>query len=178
MTCKNDKGGAVHSGLCNVDYPHKRIGSTDVQASHLRDCSLDRGLILAGDVHQTLGYEANMDLISPQELDLLLGAKAKFGTYCDLKKSFLARKSPHFCVDSGRRTVDGRRLAWLWVFPDGEVKKAHKVLDDPPPSVWTKAEVLKAWRDAGNETLSMWTRHVDTFSELAITFCLPQPSDA
>ena len=53
--------------------------------------------------------------------------------------------------------------------------KAHKVLDDLPTAVWTKAQVLQAWKDAGNETLSMWTRHVDAFSELAITFCLPAP---
>lgn len=109
-----------------------------------------------------------MDLVSPDELRDLLSDKAVFGTYCDVKKG-------HFCVDMGRRTVDGRRLNWLWVFPDGKAKPSNKAFSDPPPLLWTRDQVLNAFRAANNETLSMWTRHVEKFSELAITFCLPLP---
>jgi hypothetical protein len=176
MTCKNNKPRMVHSRLCEVAYPHTRIAlSNDFQAPHLRDCTRDRNWVAPGDVRQTLSYETNMDLVSPDELDQLMEARAVFGTYCDLSRPRMSPKTPHFCVDAGRRTVDGRRLAWLWVFPDGQPKAVHKTDDALPSAVWTKAQVLQAWRDAGNETLSLWTRHVDTYSELAITFCLPAP---
>mgnify|MGYP003683180577 FL=1 len=40
-------------------------------------------------------------------------------------------RDQHFCVDCGRKTVDGRRLSWLWVYPDGNVRPAHKKGDKP-----------------------------------------------
>ncbi|AZZ92657.1 hypothetical protein EUZ85_18775 [Hahella sp. KA22] len=173
MTCKNEKQGAVHSGLCGVTYPCTRIASsTDIRASHQRDCSLGGGFVALGDVHQTLGYEASMDLINLDDLIQFVDKRAKFGTYCNIPRS---SGRAHFCVDKGRRTVEGRRLSWLWVFPDGNVRPAHKILTDNPTYVWTKQQIIDAYRAAKNPGLPMFTRHVDKHSELAITFCLPLP---
>ncbi len=121
-------------------------------------------------MRQTLGYEENMDLVNLEEFSTKLGEKATFGTYCDRKAM-----GKHFCVDYGRRTVTGGRLGWLWVFPDGVAKPSSKKMSDPPPLVWTRAEIIAAWKAAKNPTLAVFTRHVEIFSELAITFCLPAP---
>jgi hypothetical protein len=94
---------------------------------------------------------------------------AKFGTY------LVRPKAGHFCVDQGRRTVDGRRLGWLWIFPDGKVGVSNKNIGDKPPMVWRKQDIIEAYRKADNVTLPMFTRHVETYSELAVTFCLPFP---
>jgi len=181
MVCSNDKLDrhgrplGVHSALCDIDYPYRRYAdSNDVLASHPRDCTLARTFVKSRDVNLRLGFEANMTLVSRDEL-ASMDDQTRFGTYCDLKLGKRIPADAHFCVDAGRRTVDGRRLAWLWVFPDGRPRRAHKVLEDPPSLVWTKAEILAAWDSANNPTLATFTRHVDTFSELAITFCLPLP---
>jgi hypothetical protein len=108
--------------------------------------------------------------VSKAEFTALMDDTVVFGSYCP---KFGRRQ--HFCVDQGRRTVDGRRLAWLWVFPDGAAKKAHKKLDDAPAALWNKKQILDAWKAANDATLPVFTRHVDTYSELAVTFCLPPP---
>ncbi len=172
MTCKNTKPGAKHSGLCNVTYPYTRIASsTDVPASHSKDCTLGGLMVPQKDVSQTLGYEASMDLINLDDLMKFIDDRAKFGTYCPLPTS----KKEHFCVDKGRRTVDGRRLSWLWIFADGQIRPAHKKMGDNPTMIWTKQQIIDAYRAANNPTLPMFTRHVDQHSELAITFCLARP---
>lgn len=168
MTCNNVKERSVHSSLCDIHYPYSRIApSSNVKATKQRDCTL-RSTVPADS--QNLGFEANMDLVSLDEFQRLILPTAKFGTYCMLKKS---DKGAHFCVDRGRRTVDGRRLSWLWIFPRGDVRSVHKTMDDKPSFVWTKQQIIDAYLAADNPTLPMWTRHVDTYSELAITFCLP-----
>lgn len=170
MACSNNKARSVHSKLCEVNYPYVRYAaSTNVPATKQKNCTLDSSSVPDT---QTLGYEANMDLISIDEFISFMPANAKFGTYCDLKKK---TKGVHFCVDRGRRTVDGRRLSWLWIFPKGIVGAAHKVITDDPSFIWTKQDIVDAYRAANNPTLPMFTRHVDTYSELAITFCLPLP---
>lgn len=165
MACAK-KGGTIHSGLCDINYPHKLVGGKkEINATKKRDCTLDKGF--AKEVRTVLGYEEDMDLVSPLEL-ARLDPKTVFGTYCQVQKG-------HFCVDFGRRTVDGRRLGWLWVFPDGKAKPSNKMFAEPPPLVWSIDEILDAFQKAGNDTLSMWTRHEEKYSELAITFCLPLP---
>jgi hypothetical protein len=84
---------------------------------------------------QTLSFEASMDLISLSEFMTLAPVNAKFGTYAN------KQKGGHFCTDAGRRTVDGRRLAWLWIFGNGQPKGAHKNIPDPPALVWTKQDI-------------------------------------
>ena len=181
MACKNDKSGSKHSRLCEIKYPYNRTApSNDVSATRQRDCTVDVRMVPLSEVNQTLGFEASMDLVSLSEFDALMGDNAKFGTYCDAPKSggLFSKKdqSAHFCVDKGRKTVDGRRLAWLWVYPDGVIRPAHKVMSDNPVFVWTKQQIIDAYKAAKNETLPMYTRHVDQHSELAITFCLPFPT--
>jgi hypothetical protein len=167
MTCSNSKDGAVHSKLCEVHYPYVRIApSNDVIATRQRDCTLGSTKPPGSKI---LGFEAKMDLISIDEFIAFMPVTAKFGTYCNLSKR------EHFCVDNGRRTVDGRRLSWLWVFPNGDVRPSSKKMADKPTLIWTKDQIAKAYNDARNPTLPMWTRHVEIFSELAITFCLPAP---
>ncbi|OZG70152.1 hypothetical protein BTA51_27675 [Hahella sp. CCB-MM4] len=131
------------------------------------------------EVNQTLGYEANMDLINLDDLVNFVDNRARFGTYCPLPKTGLMgrrNQNEHFCVDKGRRTVDGRRLAWLWIFPDGRVRPSNKNMGDNPTMVWTKQQIIDAYQAAGNPALPMFTRHVEIHAELAITFCLPYPS--
>jgi len=113
-----------------------------------------------------------MDLISLQEFAACMTNNARFGSYVPMD---IKSRGAHFCVDKARKTVEGRRLAWLWVYPDGVVRPAHKTLGDKPTVIWTKQDIIKAYRAANNATLPMFTRHVDTYSELAITFCLPYP---
>ncbi|MDN3639488.1 hypothetical protein QWY82_11800 [Simiduia curdlanivorans] len=174
MTCSNTSGAAKHSGLCNVHYPYTRIApNNDVRATHQRDCTLGKTMVPVQEVDQSLGFEANMDLISLEDFIREMDDNAKLGTYCPAGK--LGGRA-HFCVDKGRRSVDGRRLAWLWVFPQGQVRPAHKVMSDNPTLIWTKQQIVDAYKSANNKTLPMWTRHVDQHSELAITFCLPFPA--
>ena len=78
-------------------------------------------------------------------------------------------RDQHFCVDCGRKTVDGRRLSWLWVYPDGNVRPAHKK-GDKPNLIWTKKQIVDAYKDAANKTLPMWTRHIP-HGNLSITYC-------
>jgi hypothetical protein len=168
MNCKNKKSNAKHSRLCEIHYPYIRYAdSTDVRASHRQDCTIGKTTVPLREVNQTLGYEANMHLISLQEFKACMTDSARFGTYVK------PTETTHFCVDRGRRTVDGRRLAWLWVYPDGVVTPAHKNMGDKPTMIWTKQDIINAYSAANNATLSMFTRHVDQYSELAITFCLP-----
>lgn len=173
MPCKNTKGFAKHSRLCEVNYPCIRhASSANYKASHPQDCTLGKKMVPLGKVTQTLGYEAHMHLVSLQEFEALMTDKARFGTYIPHGKSGLGQ---HFCVDHGRRTVDGRRLAWLWVYPDGIIRPAHKIMDEKPTVIWTKQDIVNAYKAANDVTLPMFTRHVDQHSELAITFCLPYP---
>lgn len=170
MPCRNDKANARHSRLCEVNYPYTRVADSNlVRATHTKDCTLHPLMVPANKVDQQLSFEANMNLVSLSEFDALMDDNARFGTYCPRQKG----TSQHFCVDMGRKTVDGRRLSWLWVFPDGNIRPAHKVLAEKPSLIWTKQDIITAYRNANNKTLPMWTRHVDTYSELAITFCLP-----
>ncbi|TQV74162.1 hypothetical protein FKG94_16260 [Exilibacterium tricleocarpae] len=97
-----------------------------------------------------------------------------FGTY-SARTQVETHNNPHFCVDFGRRTVDGKHLSWLWVFPLGKVGQVNKVLVEEPTYIWTKQHIITAYNEAGNPDLVMWTRHVEKYSELAITFCLPFP---
>lgn len=175
MACSNVKTNAKHSRLCEIKYPYTLIAdSNNVRATRFRNCTLNSVMVEDKEVVQTLGYEANMDLISIGEFDALMGDNDKFGTYCGLPGQKHS-KTAHFCVDKRRRTVDGRRLAWLWVFPNGKVHPVHKGMADKPTMLWTKQQIMQAYTQAKNETLPMFTRHVDTYSELAITFCLPFP---
>jgi len=176
MACNNSKANAKHSRLCEIKYPYTRIAdSNNVSATRKRNCTLDPLMVKDSDVAQTLGYEANMDLVSIGEFDKLMGDKDLFGTYCGMPGALQHSSKKHFCVDMGRRTVDGRRLAWLWVFPNGDVRPVHKTMSDKPTMLWTKKQIMDAYVKAGNETLPLFVRHVDTYSELAITFCLPFP---
>ncbi len=169
MVCSRRMGG-VHSPLCNIDYPYTRFAMTnDVRATHPRDCTWPRAFTHPEEVRGILGFEANMTLVSMDEFEDSMSAHARFGTYCP---PFKKDKTSHFCVDQGRRTVDGRRLAWLWIFPDGRPGPAHKGMG-VPTALWTKQDILDAWNAAHNPTLPVFTRHVEIYSELAITFCLP-----
>lgn len=109
-----------------------------------------------------------MDLIDIEEFGLL-SERTVFGTY-------LNRPSAgHFCVNHGRRTVDGRRLSWLWIFPGGAARSSNNAMPSPPPLVWTRQEILAAYAAAQDNMLPMFTRHVEKYAELAITFCLEFP---
>lgn len=111
-----------------------------------------------------------MDLVSLAEFNNMVPSTVKFGTYLPSKPT-----TGHFCVDKGRRTVDGRRLAWLWMYPDGNPRPPNKIITDPPTLVWTKAEIVAAYVAAKNEMLPMFTRHKEIYPELTVTFCLPLP---
>lgn len=175
MTCRNDKAMMKHSRLCEISYPYTRFAeSNNVMASHVRDCTRDQHFVDTTEVRQSLGFEASMDLVSLGEFCALMDDGARFGSYCMLPQSGVHSKHAHFCVDCGRKTVDGRRLSWLWVYPDGNVRPAHKK-GDKPNLIWTKKQIVDAYKLAANKTLPMWTRHVDQYSELAISFCLPFP---
>jgi hypothetical protein len=166
MACKSKSDSHC---LCEVNYPYRRIAaSSEVKATKPGDCTIrERGS--SGADNQTLAFESNMDMVSLAEFITGAPHAAVFGTY-------LARpKSGHFCVDKGRRTVDGRRLSWLWIFPTGRVGPSNKRMSAGPELVWTKRAIIDAYEAAHNETLPMFTRHVEIYSELAITFCLPLP---
>jgi hypothetical protein len=170
MTCSSTKPGAAHSWLCAVKYPHKRTAaSSDYKASKASDCTIG-AWVPKGDVRQTLGYEENMDLVNLEEFLDKAGDKATFGTYPP--KDGVGK---HFCCDWGRRTVDGKRLSWLWVFPDGKAKSSNKQMP-PPDLIWTRKQIADAWNATKEpKVTAAWTRHVEIFSELAIPFCLPKP---
>jgi len=154
--------------LCDVNYPYRRIAaSATVNATKNSNCTI-AAKNASPALNQTLAFEASMDLISLNEF-LAIPPTATFGTYLS------GSKSGHFCVDKGRRTVDGRRLAWLWIFADGKPGKSNKKMSDPPELIWTKAEIVMAYKAANDVTLPMFTRHVEIYPELAITFCLPLP---
>ncbi|GLS27708.1 hypothetical protein [Marinibactrum halimedae] len=176
MACSPSARNPRHSGLCNIHYPCTRVApSGDFPATNFRDCT-QGGLYVPGrDINQTLGYENNMDMLSLQEFISFVSNQAKFGSYVS-GRSGRTRRNEHFCVDKGRRTVDGRRLAWLWVYPDGVPRGSSKLLPDPPSCVWTKQQIIDAYRAANNPALPMFTRHKEIHSELAITFCLPYPT--
>ena len=110
-----------------------------------------------------------MDLVSLDEFMSLAPVNAKFGTYLS------GERTGHFCVDKGRRTVDGRRLAWLWIFHNGIAGPSNRKLSDPPGLLWTKQDIINAYGQANDVTLPLFTRHVEIYPELAITFCLPYP---
>ncbi len=158
--------------LCDVHYPYRRIASSNiVKANSFSSCTFvpkDKRKTLSGKT-QDLGFEANMDLVDLDDFINFVPHDAKFGTYLNLKKD------EHFCVDQGRRTVDGRRLGWLWMFKDGKPAKSNKMMDGPPPAIWTKQDLIDAYTKENNLALPMFTRHVEIFPELAITFCLPAP---
>jgi len=110
-----------------------------------------------------------MDLVNLSDFMTNVPGTAKFGTYLS------GKRTGHFCVDKGRRTVDARRLAWLWIFADGRARPSNKIFTDPPDLLWTKQDIINAYQQANDQTLPMFTRHVERFPELAITFCLPFP---
>jgi len=169
MTCSRPARTNCVQLCTQVNYPYRRIAaSSGVTASKPRSCTLG-GMKLDFPIEQTLSFEPNMDLISLNEFMTLVPVNAKFGTYVDKKKG------GHFCVDAARKTVDGRRLAWLWIFGNGQPMGAHKLIPDPPTLIWTKQNIIDAYNGAADATLPMFTRHVDTYPELAITFCLPYP---
>ena len=159
--------------LCEVNYPYRRIASSHiVDATRMSDCTIiyqdERSK--AKEINQKLGFEANMDLVDLDEFINFVPHNARFGSYINFGKG------GHFCVDHGRRTVDGRRLNWLWIFKDGKTGKSNKMMDGPPPAIWTKDNIIAAYTKANNPSLPMFTRHVEIYPELAITFCLPRPS--
>ena len=79
------KTNAKHSRLCEIKYPYTLIAeSNNVRATRFRNCTLNSVMVEDKEVVQTLGYEANMDLISIGEFDALMGDNDKFGTYCGL----------------------------------------------------------------------------------------------
>jgi hypothetical protein len=171
MVCQSKS--AQHC-LCGINYPYRRIAPASdngqVRATQRSGCTLS-GSVSTPAPDQTLGFEANMDLVSLSEFLTIVPATAKFGTYLERPKS------GHFCVDKGRRTVDGRRLSWLWIFPDGEARPSNKLFITQglaPQLVWTKAAIQAAYPDESG-ALPIFTRHKEIYSELAITFCLPFP---
>lgn len=166
MVCSSIHDGETHCFCREVTYPYRREAiSSQVQATRLSDCTMKSGR--AED--QKLGFEKNMDLISFDEFIKYAPDNAVFGTYAKIAKL------KHFCVDEGRRTVDGRRLSWLWIFKDGKPSKSNKKIDEPPNLIWSKQDIATAYLAAGNNLLPMFTRHVEIFPELAITFCLKVP---
>ena len=85
MACSNVKTNAKHSRLCEIKYPYTLIAeSNNVRATRFRNCTLNSVMVEDKEVVQTLGYEANMDLISIGEFDALMGDNDKFGNYCGL----------------------------------------------------------------------------------------------
>lgn len=108
-----------------------------------------------------------MDLVDLDEFINFVPHNALFGSYINFGKG------GHFCVDQGRRNVDGRRLSWLWIFKDAKPDKSNKMMYGPPPAIWKKQDIIDAYTKENNLSLLMFTRHVEIYPELAITFCLP-----
>lgn len=168
MVCSSIHIRDTHCFCKEVTYPYRREAvSNEVQATRLSNCTMKLGRAEA----QKLGFEKNMDLISLEEFSKYAPDTAVFGTYSNMAKS------EHFCVDKGRRTVDGRRLSWLWLFKDGKPGKSNKMIDEPPKLIWSKQDIIDAYSAAGNNMLPMFTLHVEIYPELAITFCLKVPSE-
>jgi hypothetical protein len=172
------------TALCSVDYPYKVIGKTEIQAvCPTGDCTRGKRLFKSNPYSQVLGYEDKMTLISRDELSALIPPATIFasGVRVEFMEKTTALRAyqdePHFCVDGGRRTVDGHRLQWMWIYKDG-VPAADKKLGITSNCFWSKAEVLGAWDAAlvdRTVPLAAFTRHTELLSELAITFCLPFP---
>lgn len=163
MVCSSKHMRDTHCFCTEVTYPYRREAlSNEVQATRLSNCTINPGR----GQDQKLSFEKNMDLINLDDFRTYVPDAAVFGTYCNMGKS------NHFCVDKGRRTVDGRRLSWLWIFKNGKPGGSNKNNTDPPKLIWTKKNIMDAYAAAGDNMLPMFTRHVELYPELAITFCL------
>lgn len=171
MQCQNKKSTAQHSGLCNISELYKQTSSQpQVRATNASDCTLGSKVTS----EQSLSPENNMHQLSLDAFDQFVDAQTVFGTYF----SGLPSKGVHVCVDAGRRTVNGLRLSWLWVYPGGRVGPSNKKIGALPTATWTKQDIILAHETCNKTTLPLWTRHAETYSELAISVCLPFPPNA